>query len=235
MAKAGATKSWTKIAEDGWDGKTWAVAKLISGAYTGKPGQHKFIVPKVAPGDYIIRPEIIALHEGNRVGGAQFYQECIHVKVGGSGTTDLPAGVAIPGYVTANTPGVLFDMYSGFTSYPIPGPKVWSGASGAAAPAPSKSPAAASSPAPAKSSAAAASPVANPAPTANPSVPASKPMPATGSATSTFTTIARPAATPNGGLAQPWGQCGGLGYTGPTACHAGCQCKKWNDWYSQCV
>ncbi len=75
MSKAGSTMSWTKIAEDGYDGKSWAVEKLIKGSYTGKAGQHKFTLPKVAPGEYIIRPEIIALHEGDRVGGAQFYQE----------------------------------------------------------------------------------------------------------------------------------------------------------------
>ncbi|CAE7209658.1 hypothetical protein CFE70_009208 [Pyrenophora teres f. teres 0-1] len=228
MSKAGASKSWTKISAETYDG-TWAVTKLIKGLYTGVPGQHNFTLPNVVPGEYLIRPEIIALHEGNRVGGSQFYQECIHIKVGGSGTAVLPAGVAIPGYVTANTPGVLFDVYNGFTKYPNPGPEVWNGASGAGAPPPAESPVAAT---PSPSSAPNSS-GSKPPPNAN--VAAPKPDPATGPASSTLSTMARPAATPNDGLVQPWGRCGGLGYTGPTTCHPGCQCKKWNDWYSQCV
>ena len=32
----------------------------------------------------------------------------------------------------------------------------------------------------------------------------------------------------------PWGQCGGIGYTGSTICSAGNSCIFINDWYSQC-
>ncbi|KAL5526942.1 hypothetical protein ACEPAF_8669 [Sanghuangporus sanghuang] len=32
-----------------------------------------------------------------------------------------------------------------------------------------------------------------------------------------------------------WGQCGGIGWTGPTTCVAGTFCSYQNDWYSQCV
>ncbi|OHW89906.1 cellulose-binding family II [Colletotrichum incanum] len=32
-----------------------------------------------------------------------------------------------------------------------------------------------------------------------------------------------------------WGQCGGSGYTGATACAAGLTCTKTNEWYSQCL
>jgi cellulase len=92
-SKAGSSLSWTKIAEDTYDGKSWAVDKLLAGSYTGKKGQHKMTLPALAPGEYILRPEILALHEGNRQGGAQFYMECVHVKVGGSGTLALPAGM----------------------------------------------------------------------------------------------------------------------------------------------
>lgn len=77
MSKTGTSMSWTKIVEDGWDGKSWAVDKLKAGSYTGTPGQHTFKIPHVASGPYTIRPEIIALHEADRVGGAQFYMECV--------------------------------------------------------------------------------------------------------------------------------------------------------------
>ncbi|KAH9901502.1 cellobiohydrolaseII [Cubamyces lactineus] len=32
-----------------------------------------------------------------------------------------------------------------------------------------------------------------------------------------------------------WGQCGGIGWTGPTTCASGSVCTKQNDYYSQCI
>jgi cellulase len=218
LSKAGSSMSWTKIAEDGYDGM-WATDKMIQGKYTGKKGQHKFTLPKVAPGEYVIRPELIGLHEANRAGGAQFYQECIHVKVGGAGTVALPAGVAIPGHVTAQTPGVLFDIYGGFSSYPIPGPKVWNGAGGAAAPA-----------APTTTKAAA------PAATTTKAVVAA---PTTTKVAAPTTLVTKPAAAPTavagGAVAQKYAQCGGQGYKGATACASGSKCTVQNAYYSQCL
>ncbi|KAG8696963.1 Exoglucanase 1 [Ceratobasidium sp. 428] len=40
---------------------------------------------------------------------------------------------------------------------------------------------------------------------------------------------------PTGGTAPHWGQCGGKGWTGPTACESPFTCKYSNDWYSQCL
>lgn len=37
------------------------------------------------------------------------------------------------------------------------------------------------------------------------------------------------------GVAQHWGQCGGLGWTGATACADGYTCTYSNDYYSQCL
>lgn len=37
------------------------------------------------------------------------------------------------------------------------------------------------------------------------------------------------------GTVAAYGQCGGQGYTGATACVSGYKCVKSNDWYSQCV
>lgn len=34
---------------------------------------------------------------------------------------------------------------------------------------------------------------------------------------------------------QPYGQCGGQGYSGETSCTDGWGCQKFNDWYSQCI
>ncbi|KAF3082516.1 hypothetical protein TWF569_004066 [Orbilia oligospora] len=42
--------------------------------------------------------------------------------------------------------------------------------------------------------------------------------------------------TTTAGAAQPtWGQCGGIGWTGPTECVSGTTCKALNPYYSQCL
>jgi hypothetical protein len=53
---------------------------------------------------------------------------------------------------------------------------------------------------------------------------------ATTSQTSTITTA------PTAGATQTkYGQCGGSGWTGPTACASGSTCSSANPWYSQCL
>jgi cellulase len=226
-SKAGSSYSWTKIWEDGYSGGKWAVDKLLAGSYTGVKGQHDLTLPQLAPGDYVLRPEINALHEGNREGGAQFYMECVHIKVEGSGTAVLPAGVSFPGAYKATDPGVLFDIYSGFSSYPIPGPKLWTAGSSGAAPAVTAKPAA-----PAATTKAAAKPT---------TVAAAKPTTtkaAAAPAKTTLATVAKPAPTKaagSGAAAARWAQCGGIGFTGATACVSGTTCTKQNDYYSQCL
>lgn len=67
---------WTKIASHAYDASTskWAVDDLIANG-----GKHEFTIPSsIAPGKYLIRGEIIALHEAdtnfevNSARGAQF-------------------------------------------------------------------------------------------------------------------------------------------------------------------
>jgi cellulase len=216
-SKAGSSLSWTKLWEDTFDGKLWAVDKLIAGTYTGKKGQHNMKIPAgLAPGEYLFRPEIAALHEGMDIGKTQFYMECVHVTVGGSGSTQLPAGVSFPGAYAATDAGVHFDIYKGATTYPPIGPKVWNGASSGTTPS-----------APATTPAVSAKPVTTSAPAAVSSAAAVK---------TTLATVARPAATPApaSGSVQKWGQCGGQGYTGATTC-ASSTCTKQNDYYYQCL
>lgn len=88
-ASNGAGDVWVKLAEDGYDGSTWAVEKLIA-----NKGKHDVTLPStLADGDYLVRGEIIALHEAdaafnaNPARGAQFYMECIQISVSGGGAT----------------------------------------------------------------------------------------------------------------------------------------------------
>ncbi|KAF2396035.1 hypothetical protein EJ06DRAFT_560272 [Trichodelitschia bisporula] len=96
---------WVKIASEGFEHGVWATDKLRKNG-----GKHDFTMPSLAPGEYLIRPEIVALHEGSNVGGAQLYMACIQFKVTG-GSKSLPAGIAIPGAYSATDPGIKFNVY----------------------------------------------------------------------------------------------------------------------------
>ncbi|KAK0386107.1 hypothetical protein NLU13_5944 [Sarocladium strictum] len=67
----------------------------------------------------------------------------------------------------------------------------------------------------------------------------SKPVTTTTVASISSTTLAtstKTSSAPAGGpTAGPYAQCGGQGWTGAAQCPSGWTCKKWNDWYSQCV
>ncbi|KAG9043277.1 hypothetical protein FS837_009822, partial [Tulasnella sp. UAMH 9824] len=54
----------------------------------------------------------------------------------------------------------------------------------------------------------------------------------TSSKSSTTTTTTT---TASGATQTHWGQCGGIGYTGPTTCESPYTCTYSNDWYSQCL
>ncbi|KAK3063095.1 hypothetical protein LTS18_002760, partial [Coniosporium uncinatum] len=93
------------------DGSTpWFKIKDF-GAKTGA-GQASFDMAKsydatiprcLAPGDYLIRIQQIAIH--NPGSPPQFYISCAQVKVTGGGST-VPPGVSIPGAFKASDPGL---------------------------------------------------------------------------------------------------------------------------------
>jgi len=207
---------FVKIDEAGLSNGKWAATDVL----IAQGLKWDVTIPaSVAPGNYVLRHEILALHEGNRQGGTQFYPLCYNIVVTGSGTNALSGGTAGTALYKATDPGVLFDMYNNPTSYPIPGPPLMEGGGSAAPPATggddeTETPA----PAPAPSAPATPAP-ANPAP-----------------APSTMQTVVRPAPTGGAGAAvAKWGQCGGNNYTGSTTCVAGSTCQVQNPWYSQCL
>ncbi|KAL5357344.1 glycosyl hydrolase family 61-domain-containing protein [Aspergillus floccosus] len=241
--KGSAGSGWVKIAEDGYSNGKWAVDTLIANR-----GKHSITVPDVPAGNYLFRPEIIALHEGNRQGGAQFYMECVQVKVTSDGSKTLSAGVSIPGAYTATDAGVLFDIYNSFDSYPIPGPAVWDGSSSgsgsgssettAAAPVPTSAASASSTKAPTTTAAPvqtepAPSTTQAPAPTTF--VTAVKPTTTAGAGDSGSGSCSAPTSAPATGAVKMYAQCGGINYTGSTACESGLTCKQWNPYYHQCI
>ena len=146
--------SFFKIDEKGLNdaaSNSWASDDLI------KDGNAWTVtVPEdIAPGQYVLRHEIIALHSAQDANGAQNYPQCINIEVTGSGSAE-PAGVAATELYTAKDAGISLNIYNGLTSYEIPGPAVYSG--GASSGSSGSSPKPASSAA--ASSAAASSPAA---------------------------------------------------------------------------
>lgn len=82
----------------------------------------------LAPGDYVLRHEIIALHSANQANGAQNYPQCFNLRITGSGTRK-PAGVPATELYGASDPGIAFNLYNRPDSYVIPGPALIEGAS----------------------------------------------------------------------------------------------------------
>ena len=114
----GAESKWTKIAQEGFDGEKWAVDKLIA-----NKGKADVKLPaSLKAGKYLVRQEIIGLHEANvaysenNARGAQFYPSCVQVDVSGDGTATPNQDFVFKTGYTEQTPGVVFNIYNTTTS-----------------------------------------------------------------------------------------------------------------------
>ncbi|CUA67476.1 hypothetical protein RSOLAG22IIIB_03128 [Rhizoctonia solani] len=137
-------KPWFKISQETYANGQWAADKLAKNNATWAVN-----IPKnLAAGEYLLRHEIIALHGGASIGGAQctylfhyssmqsqglmIYQQvypvCAQITVTGGGSAN-PSGLAFPGAYSATDPGILFNPYLGEASnaaYVAPGGPVTS-------------------------------------------------------------------------------------------------------------
>ncbi|KAF8600434.1 hypothetical protein BDV93DRAFT_525442 [Ceratobasidium sp. AG-I] len=200
---------WFKIAEDGLDASgIWGVNRLIKNG-----GKASAVIPKcIPPGNYFLRAEIIALHGASSYPGAQFYMECAQINVTGGGSAS-PATVSFPGAYSGTDPGVLVNIYyPPLTSYVIPGPRPFT-CDGSTA-----------------TTSAATSAATTKASTTSTTTKASTTT--TTTKASTTSTSAAPVST---GTVAKYGQCGGIGWTGATACVSGSTCTVINDYYYQCT
>lgn len=128
------TEVWFKIAEDGLityesgggENDVWAVDSL---EVAGNAGYTYTIPSCLADGYYLVRHEIIAVFLAGSYPGAQLYPGCHQLNItGGAGTTVVDDLVAFPGAYAGTDPGITWDSSS--TTYPIPGPSVFSCAAG---------------------------------------------------------------------------------------------------------
>ncbi|KAF2476769.1 uncharacterized protein BDR25DRAFT_211040 [Lindgomyces ingoldianus] len=118
---SGVGGGWFKIQQDGFDGTKWGVERLISAS-----GVQTVTIPQcIAPGQYLLRGELIALHGAQNANGAQFYMECAQINVTGGSASKTPATVSFPGAYKATDPGILYNLYAGQKTYTVPGPSVF--------------------------------------------------------------------------------------------------------------
>ncbi|KAK4444586.1 hypothetical protein QBC34DRAFT_385111 [Podospora aff. communis PSN243] len=118
---------WFKIWHDGFDTntRTWGVDNMIKNR-----GWVYFNIPTcLAPGDYLLRVETLALHSAYKTGDAQFYLSCVQIKVKNSGSKIPSETVSFPGAYSSNHPGITISIYGGNgkldnngKAYQIPGP-----------------------------------------------------------------------------------------------------------------
>ncbi|KAG7285755.1 hypothetical protein NEMBOFW57_008049 [Staphylotrichum longicolle] len=205
---SGVGDGWFKIQQDGYNNGVWGTSKVINGQ-----GRHSIKIPEcIAPGQYLLRAEMIALHGAGNYPGAQFYMECAQINVVGGTGTKTPSTVSFPGAYKGTDPESKISIYyPPVTNYIVPGPEVFT-CDGNLQPKPSTAVAQPSTTSKASTSAA----------------PATSSKPASTSSAAPATSSA-----PSGGCSvaklrwQRLHRC--------TTCAAGSTCSKSNDYYSQCL
>jgi cellulase len=241
-ATADGSSSFFKIFQDTW-GKNpsggsgsddyWGTKDLNTNC-----GKMDVKIPSgLAPGDYLLRAEAIALHSASGLNGAQFYITCYQITVTGGGSTN-PSGVSFPGAYKATDPGIQINIYQNLATYVAPGPAVISGGTEAVA---------------GKAGSAVTATGGSP---SQPTTSVTKGAVSSTLATSVKTTSAQPASTSGSGgcTVAKYQQCGGTGFTGCTTCkmiyaqtargtytdlrcigESGSTCHAQSGYYSQCI
>jgi AA9 family protein len=81
---------------------------------------HVRIPLDIAPGNYVLRHEMIALHAAGNKDGAQNYPFCFSLAISGDGSKN-PDGVLATNLYKNDHPGILFDLFRKYSTYSIPG------------------------------------------------------------------------------------------------------------------
>ncbi|EPS36434.1 hypothetical protein H072_10025 [Dactylellina haptotyla CBS 200.50] len=225
---------WFKVYEDGWDPVTnvWAVDKL----YANK-GLVTFKLPDCIPsGNYFLRGELIALHAAGSSLGAQFYMECAQINIVGGGSASPPT-VSFPGAYGQSDPGILVNIYyPPLPSYVIPGPRPFT-CPGGSNPTSTTKTTTTSTKTTLTTTTKVTTTASTTTKTTTPATTTKTTTPATTTKTTTPATTTKTTTTGSsgGGTGGAYAQCGGIGWTGPTACISGYVCNAQNAYYSQCI
>ncbi|KAG8877849.1 hypothetical protein FRB98_006520, partial [Tulasnella sp. 332] len=203
------TLKYFKIDEAGLLSGTVGSGSWADGQMIAQNSSWTSTIPASVPnGYYLLRFETIALHSQP----AQFYPECAQIQVVGGGTLAPTAAelVSFPGAYSQTDPGIDIDVYSTTaqtqTTYIIPGPPLYAGASGSTG---------TGNPTTTSKSSTTSVQVTTSTPTTKPSTTTSS---TTSSTTHPVTT------TTSTGTVPEYGQCGGVGWTGSTTCASPYKC-----------
>jgi len=117
---------WFKVYEESFDAPkaVWAVDTMVA----NKGWSYATIPTCIAPGQYLLRVELLALHSAYNSKGAQFYQSCAQLNVASSGTVVPTQTVSIPGVYQQSDPSILIQIWvngrddNGHRAYKAPGP-----------------------------------------------------------------------------------------------------------------
>ncbi|EGN94279.1 glycoside hydrolase family 61 protein [Serpula lacrymans var. lacrymans S7.3] len=113
---------WFKINELGMDGSIWYQTLISQGAWANLT-----LPSNIAPGNYLLRHELISLQNAGSIGGAEFYPSCTQLKIGGSQNGVAPSDdlCTFPGGYNETAPGIYDpDVYNPGSTYVFPGPPV---------------------------------------------------------------------------------------------------------------
>ncbi|KAH9900294.1 lytic polysaccharide monooxygenase [Xylariomycetidae sp. FL2044] len=109
-----------------WETQKWAtteVHKSVQKEGEGWIDTFSVTIPEtIKPGEYVLRHELMGLHRAH-IGDAEFYPQCINLKVSGSGTKS-PQGESAMDFYDSKDPGINLDIWVNLQSYDIPGPDV---------------------------------------------------------------------------------------------------------------
>jgi len=121
---------WFKIFEENYDSAAgkWCTEKLIP-----NKGHLSVNIPNnVAGGYYLVRTELLALHQADKSpADPQFYIGCAQIFLNSQGTAAPKDTVAIPGHVQMTHPAMTFNIWTVPMKLPFPsfGPSTYTGSS----------------------------------------------------------------------------------------------------------
>ncbi|KAH7027515.1 glycosyl hydrolase family 61-domain-containing protein [Microdochium trichocladiopsis] len=130
---SGAGDGWFKIWSEGYDAEKdlWATEKLIK-----ENGFLSIDIPQGLPaGDYLFRPEVVAMHNVTPEVEPQFYVGCAQVFLESSISAEISIPdeyrVSMPGYIKRGDASMTYNIYKDEEyanpkkPYPEAGPKAW--------------------------------------------------------------------------------------------------------------
>lgn len=120
----GVGDGWFKVVGAGYDP---ASSKWCTEILNANKGIMSFPIPTdLAGGYYLVRPELLSLHESDKSPpDPQFYVGCAQIFLESKGNKVPSQTVKIPGLVDITNPSVLFNIYEPKWPYHVPGPGVY--------------------------------------------------------------------------------------------------------------